>query len=403
MMLKRLRRWAGEGARSQPPPAAAPALETRSFVALHGLPVAGRGAGGAASFARLAQEGYGGNPIAFRCVRLVAEAAASVPLRPQRAGAPATANDPATALLRAPNPEQSAHELLETFFGHLQVGGNAYVEAVDLDGVVRELYVLRPDRVRVATDARGLAVGWDYARAPAEAPKRYHRDPVSGRSQVLHMKIFNPSDDHYGLAPLAAAAFAVDTHNAAGRWNKALLDNAARPSGALVYAARDAGDRLSDEQFDRLKAELNDAHSGPNRAGRPLLLEGGLEWRPFGLSPADMDFVDAKTIAAREVALAFGVPPLLLGLPGDNTYANFKEANLAFLRQTVLPLARKTARAVERWLRPWLGADLEVVTDETAIPALADERGALWRRLSETAFLTDAERRALAGLPKATP
>ncbi len=397
-MLKRMRRWVGVDARSQPPP-----LETRSFIALHGLHAGGWSAGGAASFARLAQEGYGGNPIAFRCVRLVAEAAASVPLRPRRGGVAADADDPATALLQAPNPEQSGQELLETFFGHLQVGGNAFLEAVDLDGTIRELYGLRPDRVRVATNERGLAMGWDYARAPAEKPKRYHRDPVSGRSQVLHMKIFNPGDDHYGLAPLGAAAFAVDTHNAAGRWNKALLDNAARPSGALVYSSREAGDRLSEEQFDRLKAELNEAHSGPNRAGRPLLLEGGLEWRPFGLSPADMDFVEAKTIAAREIALAFGVPPLLLGLPGDNTYANFKEANLAFWRQTVLPLTRKTARALERWLRPWLGADLEVGADETDVPALAEERGALWRRLSETDFITDAERRSLAGLPKVEP
>lgn len=367
-----------------------------SFIALHGLPSA---PWGKPPFAKLAQEGYAANPIAFRCVRLVSEAAASVPLEARRAGRVLEADDPAAAVLRAPNPDQSLTELLETFYGQLQVGGNAFLEAVDLDGEVRELYALRPDRLSVAADERGHLTGWAYARTPSEKPKHYPRDPVTGRSRILHLKIFHPGDDHYGLAPLEAAAFSVDTHNAAGRWNKALLDNAARPSGALVYTNREAGDRLTPEQFERLKAELADAHTGAGQAGRPLLLEGGLEWRPFGLSPADMDFVEAKNIAAREIALAFGAPPMLLGIPGDNTYANYKEANLAFWRQTVLPLARKTARAMERWLRPWFGADLDIHTREDDVPALAEERGAHWRRLSDATFLSVEERRRLAGLP----
>ena len=86
---------------------------------------------------------------------------------------------------------------------------------------------------------------------------------------------------------------ALDTHNAAGRWNKALLDNSARPSGALVYAPKEGGN-LTDEQFDRLKAELEEGYSGAARAGRPLLLEGGLDWKAMGLTPKDMDFIEAK-------------------------------------------------------------------------------------------------------------
>ena len=129
-----------------------------------------------------------------------------------------------------------------------------------------------------------------------------------------------------------------------------------------------------------------------------MLLEGGLDWKPFGLSPADMDFVEAKHVASREIALAFGVPPMLLGVPGDNTYANYKEANLAFWRQTVLPLARKTARALEGWLRPWFGADVEISCEEAEIPALAEERSSLWSALEAASFLTVGEKRAFAGL-----
>src|SRR3954470_2628401 len=96
-----------------------------------------------------------------------------------------------------------------------------------------------------------------------------------GVSPILHLTLCHPSDAHYGLAPLDAAAVALDLHNAAGAWNKALLDNAAGPSGALIFSGP-GGANLSGDQFDRLKAELADNYEGARNAGRPLLLEGGL-------------------------------------------------------------------------------------------------------------------------------
>ena len=74
-------------------------------------------------------------------------------------------------------------------------------------------------------------------------------------------------------------------------------------------------------------------------------MEGGLDWKPLSLTPKDMDFIEAKNSAAREIALALGVPPMLLGIPGDNTYSNYQEAQRTFWRQTVLPLVTRTARA----------------------------------------------------------
>src|SRR3954462_12321047 len=134
--------------------------------------------------------------------------------------------------------------------------------------------------------------------------------------------------------PIAAAS----VHNRASRWNKALLDNAARPSGALSYETPD-GSVMSADQFQRLKEELTSEFSGSGNAGRPLLLEGGLKWQALSLTPADMDFIALKAGSAREIALAFGGPPLLLDLPSDVTYANYREANRALWRQTVLPMA----------------------------------------------------------------
>ena len=195
---------------------------------------------------------------------------------------------------------------------------------------------------------------------------------------------------------LAAAQVALDLHNASATWNKALLDNSARPSGALVYQPKEGGN-LSPDQYERLKLELDEGYSGPMRAGRPLLLEGGLDWKSMGLSPKDMDFVEARNGAARDIALAFGVPPMLLGIPGDNTYANYQEANRAFYRLTVLPLLARTATALSLWFSAIDGDGLRLEPDLDAIAGLSAERDQLWARVGAADFLTDAEKRQAVG------
>src|SRR5262249_15753841 len=150
----------------------------------------------------------------------------------------------------------------------------------------------------------------------------------------------------------------------------------ARPSGALVYSGPE-GSVLSDGQFDRLKHELEASYQGSVNAGRPLLLEGGLDWKAMSLSPKDMDFMEAKHTTAREIALPFGVPPMLLGIPGDNTYSNYREAKRAFWRQTVLPLASRVGCALAQWLAPAYGDGLTLVIDTDRIDALSADRAAL--------------------------
>jgi HK97 family phage portal protein len=247
--------------------------------------------------------------------------------------------------------------------------------------------------MRLVPGSDGWAEAYDYSVAGRSVRFDQLASPVP---PVLHLTYFHPLDDHYGLAPIEAAATALDTHNAAARWNKALLDNAARPSGALVFAAQDNA-LLPDAQFDRLKRELETNYAGAVNAGRPLLLEGGLDWKAMSMTPKDMDFLEAKHSAAREIALAFGVPPMLLGIPGDNTFANYAEANRVFFRQTVLPLAARTGHALAQWLAPAFGDAVRVEIDTDRIDALAADRVALWERVSAAAFLTLNEKREAVG------
>ena len=341
----------------------------------------------------LTRAGYERNAVVYRCVRMIAEAAATVPWLVYEDEVE-DEHHPILKLLARPNPAGSQGEFLEQIFTNLLLAGNAYVEAVSVDTVLRELYALRPDRMRIEPGPNGWPAAYEYAVGAQKV--RFAVEP-DGISPILHLKMCNPLDDHYGYAPLSAAQEALDIHNAASGWNRALLENAARPSGALVYSGGD-GAGLTHEQFDRLKAELDENFSGSQNAGRPLLLEGGLDWKALSLSPKDMDFIQAKAAAAREIALAFGVPPLLLGLPGDNTFANYAEANRAFWRQTVIPLVRRTQQGFGGWLSAVYGR-IRIDANLDRIDALADEREAEWRRIGAAGFLSDDEKREALGYP----
>ncbi len=340
-------------------------------------------------YASFAREGMMQNPIAYRAVRMVSEAAASVPLLLYN-GDIEIETHPLLDLLRRPAPGQTHVDLLESWYGFLLVAGNAYLEAVAVDGRVRELHALRSDRMTVVPGADGWPEAFNYSVGGRTV--RIGGDAVPGVARVLHTRLFHPLNDHYGLSPIEAAATAIDIHNEASRWNKALLDNSARPSGALVYTATE---HMTPTQFERLKRELEESFQGARNAGRPLLLEGGLDWRAMSLSPRDMDFIALKQMAAREIALALGIPPMLLGIPGDNAYANYQEANRAFWRQTVIPLVKRLAAGLSGWLGSAGG--LRFVPDIDGIDALSVDREALWARLQATSFLSDDEKRAAVG------
>ena len=329
------------------------------------------------------------NPVAQRAARIVAEGVGSAPL---------SSKNP--QLLNLVNAASAGQSLLETLAMQLLLHGNGYVQIMkDASGTPIELFALRPERVAVVPGDDGWPAAYTYRIA--DRTLTIPLEDADGWPNLIHIKSLHPTDDHYGAGSLACAEQAVAIHNAASEWNRALLENAARPSGALVYDAGE-GSGLTTEQFDRLKSELSVAYSGQANAGRPLLLEGGLDWKTMSMSPADMDFATLKAAAARDIALAFGVPPMLLGLPGDNTYANYREANRALWRLTLLPLSRKILGGLEQGLAAWF-AKPALTVDLDQVPALSEDRERLWSQVAGADFLTKEEKRSMLGLSPEPP
>jgi HK97 family phage portal protein len=244
----------------------------------------------------------------------------------------------------------------------------------DEDNNILEIKTLRPDRVSILSNEEGEVAGYRYKNK-----KQKFDFPVrgDGSCDVIHIKSFNPLNDFYGLSPMESAKYSIDQHNESARYAKALLQNSARPSGALVVNSTEHnnGGKLTNEQFENLKNQLSQFHSGLENAGKPLILEGGLDWKEMSISPKDMDFIENKHTSAREIALAFGVPPQLLGIPGDNTYSNLNEARLSLWEHTIIPLMQDVAKTLERGFSNILQEDdLIIKFNKSQVSELSEKR-----------------------------
>ena len=193
-------------------------------------------------------------------------------------------------------------------------------------------------------------------------------------------------DDYYGLSPIQSAATDIDQHNLANKHNVNLLQNGARPSGAVIFKPKDptgAQIQLSDLQRNQLMNDLTQRFSGTGNAGKPMLLEGDFDWKEMGLSPKDMDFIQLKNMSAKDIALIFGVPSQLIGIPDAQTYSNFAEAKLALYNETIIPLLDRIQSDMNEWLVPKFGDDLELRYDIDSIPAMAEQRTRVFESVTQ--------------------
>jgi len=340
----------------------------------------------------LAREGYCDNVVAYRAMNMLAQAVSALPLKLYQ-GQRQLLQHPVLELLQtqaARNISMQQGGLLSQVVHHYLIAGNAYLLAVGPEaGPPTELWPLRPDCVRVLEGASGVVAAYDYRQQGKWI--RYQA------AEILHWRSFNPLDTQYGMAPLEAAALSIDQHNDSGRWNLALVQNGGVPSGVLYQEGE--AEPLTDQQFSHLKSQIEERHTGPAHAGRPLLLEGGLRWQEMGRSARDLDWQAGMNMAARDIAMAFGVPPQMLGLPDSQTYSNYAEARQSLYEETVLPMAQSLITLLNGWLLPRFGRGLELSIAKDEIPALEAKRMAKYSALSAADFLSVAEKRRMIGLP----
>lgn len=342
-------------------------------------------------FNKLIQEGYEQAVWVYACVGWLTRLARTVKWYVQ-VGDDERDDHPLALLMQQPNSEQSGSVFIEALYGYLLTSGNAYIERVGLENrPALELHVKRPDRMKVLPDSQERVAGYQYE----VAGEKYAFE----RWQVRHLKTWAPLDDWYGLSPLAAAARGIDVFNAGMSHNLALMQNGARPSGAWVHQAK-----LSDQQFARLKSELEE-QAALGRRGRPLLVEGGTSWVEMGMSPRDLDFLAGQSDAARQVHAAYGVHPVITGLT-ESTFENQAMALRGILVNAVLPFLDQLTDELNVWLAPAYGPNARLLYDRDAFPALSEDQESLWSRADigwSKGIITRNEARAMVGYDELDP
>jgi len=334
-------------------------------------------------------EGYQQNIIVYRCISLIAEAAASAPPIMYR-GDQQVEQHPALDLLQNPNPREPGEQFRISVFSYDLLAGESFQEGIGpVSGAPRELYSWRPDLMKLKMDTSGRLIEYQYAISSNQSR------PISP-AKAMHTKRFNPLDPLRGQSPLMAAARSADSHNEATTWNYRVLQNGAKPSGVLQQKAGEQP--LSDDEYNRQRAEIDELFSGSRNAGRPLLLEGGLEWVQMMLTQSDLDWMNGKQMSAGEIALAYDVPEQLVGVPGQQTYNNYREARLALYEDAVIPLLDRYYGAWTQWFRKAFNDDRITLTYDTdQIPALSLRRERVWEKVQNADFLTINEQREAVG------
>jgi HK97 family phage portal protein len=362
-----------------------------------------------AGYRELADEGYAQNAVANACINRVANSVASINRKLYQKGKDGKLDEikshPLLDLLNRPNPTQSGDEFTRALVSYYLIAGNSYLFGNGIDPAKSkpkpptEIQLLNPGQVKVEPGDTLFPKYFEYKPAPNKTTQ-YPVEQVNGRSAVLQLKTFNPINPWYGLSPMLAAAYGIDINNAGQKWNKRLLDNDCRPSGALMVKGADGKTtaELTDDQYNRLNEMIRDQYTGSDNAGKPLLLEGGLEWVQMSMNPKDIDWSKGKIASALDICMVYGVPPQLIGIPGSQTFANYEQAVLSFWTETVIPLYDWIYDAYNRWLVPLYGDDLVLGYDSDSIDALEPMRKQKFDRVQKAEFMTLDEKRRATGM-----
>lgn len=334
----------------------------------------------------VSEECYQKNVIAFRSINLISRGIASIPMNIEVHSDSCSQNE-LNNLLNRPNQFQSRGAFFEHLVNYLLIAGNAFVHCGENS---KRLACLRSDRVQIVPNSTKTSVDF-YTYIVDSSQFKIEKE------DLLHLKFFNPLNDWYGLSPLQVASRAIDQHNAMSNHNLSILQNGGRPSGCLMI--KTGSENLTEEQREQLRSDIRDTYAGTLNAGKIMVLEGDFEWKEMGLSPKDLDFSAGKDLTTREIAQAFGVPPILVGLRGDSGFSNYREARLHLWEDTILPLAELIRLEFNNWMSRKFKMDVEITFDLDSIHALTSRRDILWQRISSADFLTVNEKREILGFP----
>lgn len=339
-------------------------------------------------------DGYKGNVTVYRVIRMISQEVAKVPLILYKNGELLTAH-PLLELLNNPNQMQGKTEFIEELISYKLISGNSYVEAAYPEQSTKYqstppsfLYVLNPQYMSINGNQHFTSSFiYDDTRNKVVFPVS-----ITGQSNIMHLKEFNPTNGVYGMSPMESAGVNIDQANSANVWNYNLLKNGGKPSGILKVNSE-----LSHQQKESLKDAFTNNYAGSNNSGKMLVVDGDIDYQETGLSPSDMDFLNTVKLSAQFIAFAFGVPYDLINTD-QAKYDNLEKAYELLWDSQVKPQTESLISELNRWLTPRYGDDLKLGFDESKIGAVQYKKDRQRQSLDQTSFMTINEKRKVMGL-----
>lgn len=286
----------------------------------------------------------------YCCVRILAEAIASLPLHLYRYtenGSKDKAIDhPLYELLHdEPNPEMTSFVFRETLMTHLLLYGNAYAQIIrNGKGEIIALYPLMPNRMTVNRDDDGNLY-YEYQTSQDEAHTMKGSLVRLSPYDVLHIPGLG-FDGLVGYSPIAMAKNTIGMTMAAEEYGAKFFANGATPGGILEHPGV-----VKDPE--RVRESWNSAFGGSSNSNRVAVLEEGMKYTPISISPEQAQFLETRKFQIDEIARIFRIPPHMIGDLEKSSFSNIEQQSLEFVKYTLDPWVSRWEQSMRRaLLRP---------------------------------------------------
>ena len=342
-----------------------------------------------------AKEGYACNPTIYRCISLIAQNFAKVPLYVKDAEGVIQEGHPVAELLNRPNPDEGGVEFRTAAASWYLLTGNSFME-IQKQGDSAQLWHYQPYEMSIKGAGR-LPAEYVFMKGKP-GTKSWDVDPSTGVSEMLHWRTFNPSAGapRMGQAPLSAGARAGDTYNAGTDWRYNALMNGGAIKGILGFPDAD------NKQIEDLKDVIKSKFSGRENANKIGTINTKVDWQQLSMNMKDADWLAGSKLNAQEIASVFGVPTQMLGIEGSQTFANYEQARMSFWIDTVMPVLDLYVSELTRFLTPHFEnmEGLQICYQDEDIEALEPQRKERRSELLATDVLTLNEKREILSYEK---
>ncbi len=283
----------------------------------------------------------------FCCVRILAEAVASLPLHvyryTEKDGKVKAMDHPLyTVLHDEPNREMTSFTFRETLMGHVLLFGNGYAQIIrNGKGETIALYPLMPDKMYVDRDEKGNLY-YRYYTSNREIPTLKDGSVVLMPEDVFHVHGMG-FDGLTGYSPIAMAKNAIGVAAACERFGASYFNNGASPGAILTHPG-------TLKNPEKVRNAWEAAFRGPSKSNRVAVLEEGLSYTPITINPQEAQFLETRKFQLNEIARIFRIPPHMIGDLEKSSFSNIEQQSLEFVKYTLDPWLIRWEQAIQKSL-----------------------------------------------------